>query len=221
MKHVLMLVEGQTEETFVRDVLTPYLVPLDIFPTATLATTKRAKGSDGAFKGGIVSYGKAEEDLRRLLHDSSAALVTTLIDFFGIAGKGFPGAATMPTGDPYQQVRHMEAAWADRMSDMRFLPYFMLHEFEAMLFADTEQIVKWCRPRQNENHARVQLRQIAAKFSTPEEINTENPPSYRLREQVIYDKAASGAIIADSIGLDTIRRDCRHFDEWLTKLEML
>jgi hypothetical protein len=40
---VLILVEGQTEETFVREILAPHLSSSGIYPIAKLATTKRVK----------------------------------------------------------------------------------------------------------------------------------------------------------------------------------
>ena len=43
MRKVYILVEGQTEETFVRDLLAPYLFPKDVAVQATLAATKRVK----------------------------------------------------------------------------------------------------------------------------------------------------------------------------------
>ncbi|WP_290600261.1 DUF4276 family protein [Anabaena sp. AL93] len=34
-----------------------------------------------------------------------------------------------------------------------------------------------------------------------------------------YDKPLHGSLIAMDIGLDTIRKQCQHFDKWLTRLE--
>ena len=54
MKRVLILVEGQTEETFVRDLLEPHLSRRGVFPVPILAKTKRTT-SGQTFKGGIPS----------------------------------------------------------------------------------------------------------------------------------------------------------------------
>ncbi|HJU04980.1 MAG TPA: hypothetical protein VJ692_07475, partial [Nitrospiraceae bacterium] len=35
------------------------------------------------FKGGITDFRKVEDDLRRLLGDTDAALITTMIDYYG------------------------------------------------------------------------------------------------------------------------------------------
>jgi len=82
MKRVLVLVEGQTEERFVKGQLQPHLWPMGVDPQPKIATTKRVKtGPD--FKGGVITFSQAENDLRRLLNDSGASSVTTLLDFYG------------------------------------------------------------------------------------------------------------------------------------------
>jgi hypothetical protein len=43
MRKVLILVEGQTEERFVKDVLQPYLWDIGVHPEPKIATTKRVK----------------------------------------------------------------------------------------------------------------------------------------------------------------------------------
>jgi hypothetical protein len=52
MKRLLVVVEGQTEEAFVRDVLTSHLAAFAVHPTAVLLKTKRVK-SGGAFRGAV------------------------------------------------------------------------------------------------------------------------------------------------------------------------
>ena len=94
MKHVLILVEGETEEAVVNVVLQPHLMASGIWPTAKILTTKRTRsGSD--FKGGVSSYGQVRNEVARLLKDASAALVTTMIDFYGFPSD-FPGWRDVP-----------------------------------------------------------------------------------------------------------------------------
>ena len=61
-----ILVEGQTEERFVKQVLRDHLVSLNLSITPTLLTTKVVKSGPN-FKGGVTSFQKFESDLRRLL----------------------------------------------------------------------------------------------------------------------------------------------------------
>lgn len=93
MKKVLILVEGQSEETFVKRVLSPHLLNLEVLIVPTIISTKRVK-SGPSFKGGIPSYAKVRKELKRLLGDSSAALVTTMVDFYGLPGS-FPGRSAV------------------------------------------------------------------------------------------------------------------------------
>ena len=50
------------------------------FQPSSHKTVKRGPN----FKGGITSFGQVERDLRRLLGDTSAALVTTMFDLYGL-----------------------------------------------------------------------------------------------------------------------------------------
>lgn len=61
---------------------------------------------------------------------------------------------------------------------------------------------------------------------SPELVNDgiDTAPSKRIiREIPEYAsiKASAGPIVAEKIGLDNLRLKCRHFGEWLTKLEAL
>lgn len=89
MKRVLILVEGYTEEGLVNAVLRPHLERYGIWLTPTILTTKRNKSGPNS-KGGVTSYQHAKNDVTRLLMDTDAALVTTLIDFYALP-RDFPG----------------------------------------------------------------------------------------------------------------------------------
>jgi hypothetical protein len=71
-KRALILVEGQTEERFVKDVLGLAFWEKGLFFTATILATKRSK--DGAtFKGGVTNFAKFHNDTTRLLNSAGAA----------------------------------------------------------------------------------------------------------------------------------------------------
>ena len=68
------------------------------------------------------------------------------------------------------------------------------------------------------------LRNIRNQFNTPEEINDSatTAPSKRLIELYpAYDKVAFGILISKRIGLETIRHECPHFNQWLSRIESL
>ncbi len=216
LSRILVLAEGQTEETFVRDVLGPYFALKGIFLIAKLATTKRVKkGPD--FKGGIVSYGKVRYDLMNLLKDTDVVCVTTMIDYYGLPSD-FPGYhSTSKRG--IERVKFLEQKFKEDIGDGRFIPNFEVHEFEAMLFVDPGETAGALLDTGKEK----KLAEIKGKFETPEDIN-DNPqtaPSKRLSDIFPgYQKKIYGPLVTQRIGLARIRGECLHFNEWLTKLEI-
>ncbi len=130
-KRALVLVEGQTEERFVKDVLAPAFFAKELFFSATILVTKRVK--DGAnFKGGVTSYAKFRKDALRLLGGAGDAVVTTMLDYYGLPAD-CPGMATRPTGaTPEQRLEHGESASSESFgSPLKFVSFLALHEFEA------------------------------------------------------------------------------------------
>jgi hypothetical protein len=217
-KRVLALVEGQTEERFVKDVIAPHLISRDVFVIPKIVTTKRVKqGPD--FKGGITEYAKVERDLRRLLGDSDVASVTTFIDYYGLPSE-FPGIATRPVGPPLQRALHVESEWYRRIDHPRFRPFLMVQEFEALLFSRPEELGKALY----QPSMVPQLKEVRDAFSTPEDINDDpaTTPSKRISGIFpAYRKTLFGPLVAGRIGLDTLRAECPHFNEWVTWLESI
>lgn len=216
MAKVLVLAEGQTEETFVKHVIAPHLSQCAVSVVPTVIATKRLK-SGGQFKGGVPSYTRVKREIKRLLGDTSAAMVTTMIDYYGLPDS-FPGRANVQGNTPLERVRYVEAELSVDIGDPRFRAYYSLHEFEALLFASPAEIAKACVTAGLEN----KFAAIRAAFPTPEDIN-DNPdtaPSTRIaRLFPRYSKPFFGTLIAARIGLKTIREECAHFNEWLSELE--
>lgn len=221
MKFVSILVEGQTEETVVKRVLSPHLNKYDVQLTPKIAATRLARGSSPGSKGGIVSYQRVKNDLIRLLRDSNVVMVTTMIDMYGLDGKGFPGYSAGLSSKPiYDQADELETAFKNDVADKRFLPYFAIHEFEAVLFIHPGTIADEIPGLHHSVSGKLQA--IKAAFESPEHINHSKPPSKRILELIPrYSKVNHSFIIAQKIGLIAIRAACKHFDEWLTRLESL
>ena len=218
MKKILVLVEGQTEEQFVKNVLSPYFWDKHIFFIPKIAITKLVK-SGPHFKGGIVSYGKVKNDIKRLLRDSSAAVVTTMIDYYGFASLvPFKNAVRGRYG--FDRVQSLEELFRKDIDDSRFLPYLQLHEFEAMVFVSPETAAETLMKPGKKN----EILKIKRKFKSPEDIN-DNPsltPSQRLCKIFPdYEKVADGPVIVGKIGLKKIKEECAHFNRWITRLEKL
>lgn len=216
MKRCLILVEGQTEERFVKDVLYPHFEPLGLVVIPTILTTKIVKIGKN-FKGGVTNYAKLRGDLVKLLRDGSA-LVTTLIDYYGLPDDT-PGMSDRPPPSPSRdRVMHVERAMRLEVgSPGHFLPFLALHEFEALLFVD-HQITAGVIPAPEKAG---ELLAIAGGLE-PEEINehSETAPSKRLMKVFpSFRKTLHGPTAAKRIGLTAIRKRCPHFDGWMTQLE--
>ena len=218
MAKILISVEGDTEQLFVTNILAPHLARFNVFIVPSIVETKRVQGGTN-FKGGVTSYAKVRRHVMRLLSDSSANLVTTLYDFYGLPSD-FPENA-MPLQGSYQsRVRHLTQAFQNDVQHPRFTPFFAVHEFEALLFADTQAIAQ-AFPDEDESLIGA-LNQIVATVETPEAINLDMPPAKRLSALIKgYNKPFFGYYIASEIGLDRIREHCPHFDAWVKHLENL
>lgn len=215
MKRCLMLVEGQTEERFVKDVLCPVFEPRGVFLFPTILTTKVVKSGPN-FKGGVTNYAKLRADLSKLLSDTSA-VVTTMIDYYGLPDDT-PGMATRPLAPAIHRVRHVEQSiFLDVGSPRHFMPFLALHEFEALLFADHEITAAVIPAREKA----LELLAMAGGLA-PEDINEnrETAPSKRLQKVFpSFKKTLHGPTAAKRIGLEAIRARCPHFDSWITRLE--
>ena len=77
MSRVIAVVEGQTEQGFVRDVLAPFLAAKNVYMTARLV------GKPG-HKGGDCRYARAKQDVLLLLRQESDTVVTTMFDFYAL-----------------------------------------------------------------------------------------------------------------------------------------
>jgi hypothetical protein len=216
-KRVLILVEGQTEERFVKDVLGPAFWEKELFFHATILVTKRVKAGPN-FKGGVTNFARFQNDTRRLLASAGGALVTTMLDYYALP-LTFPGMNTRPQGTAVQRVTHVERAIAEHFgSPQNFMPFLALHEFEAWLFSSPDEL-----PRvMTESRKQAQFAAICNSAPTPEEIN-ERPqfaPSKRIEALFpAYKKTLHGPTTATRIGLDRIRAQCPHFDGWIGRLE--
>jgi hypothetical protein len=220
VRRLLVLVEGPTEGAFVDAILQPHLLEVGVSARFTILSTKKRK--DGAkFKGGATSYGKIRRELKRLLGDSDAAAVTTMLDYYGLP-RDFPGLTQINQSgskDCYERTEALEAALLEDLQDRRVIPYLSLHEFEALVFSDLAELERTVR-----HEGLCERLQEAVGSAEPEEINDgpETHPSARLSAHFpAYSKTTDGPRTLERIGLPRLRARCIHFDTWVTRLEGL
>ncbi len=218
MNRVLISVEGQTEEKFVNEVLAPHLWNSELAPTPIVVSTKIVKQGN-KFKGGLCSYAQARNEILKLLRDSDALAITTMYDLYKLPDD-FPGYSTRPSGNCFTKAAYLEAEFQREIGHPRFRPYFQIHEFEALLFVNP-QVTADMFPESNKLN---ELQAIRNQFASPEEINdgiTTAPSKRILQLFPRYDKPLYGSLFATRVGLEDIRSECPHFNEWLTWLEGL
>jgi hypothetical protein len=216
---VNVVVEGQTEEVFVRELLAAHLGALGVGIVASCVTTSRSKG----MRGGMTSFGRARRDISSWLLQDRGAYVTTMFDLYGLP-HDFPGwDEAQRVATPAERVKVLEQALGAAIGVPRFLPYLQLHEFEAILFTDvhaTDRVLSASPGRSKFK----ELQAIRQSVQSPEEIDDspQTSPSHRLATLYPhYDKAFHGQLIAQSIGLNAARQECPHFHDWLSRLEAL
>ena len=217
------IVEGQTEETFVNQILKPHLGDRYIWADARCVLTSRRGGVK--YRGGFRNYAQPRRDILSWLGDdqNADARFTTAFDLYRLPSD-FPGYGDAQTAvDPYAKVRILEEALRDDIVDWRFIPYLQLHEFETLLLSDPHQLAAHF----TDGQARVQnLVAMADQFANPELINDgpDTAPSKRIIAEIpeyAGMKPSAGPIVAEKIGLANLRARCRHFGEWIKQLEDL
>ncbi|MDZ7899022.1 MAG: DUF4276 family protein [Arcicella sp.] len=212
MKRLFIVVEGQTEEEFVNELLSPYLNSFGIYDIrATKITTSKG------YKGGFVNYEHLRNDVIRLLKQSGQdVVVTTFVDFFKMP-KNVPDYANISKKfTKKNSVGEFEKAIAKDINDQRFVPYIQMHEFEALLFSSTKGFSTYYG---NEKNVIKGVTKIIEEFSNPEDINSTQPPSYRIKELTTnYDKIVYGNTIALDIGIESILKKCPRFKIWVKEL---
>ena len=201
-----------------RDVLTSHLAPFAVHPTAVLLKTKRVK-SGGAFRGGVTSTEQVLGDIRRLVGDTGAAGVTTMLDYYALP-EDFPGMSTRPAGDAYTRVAHVEKALAEAIDHPRFDVHLVLHEYEAWIFSAPAA----CAWVFDDSKVPTQLAGIATAAGGAERID-EGPtsaPSKRLAKVFAsYRKTLHGPMAVGAIGIAALRGACPHAGAWIGRMEAL
>ena len=219
-----MLVEGQSEEAFVKQTLAPWLAERGVFVQSPVVLwTKRLPAGSG-FRGGVARWAQIRRNLLPLLADGDA-WVSTLLDFYGLPDD-VPGlAAHRGQGSPLAQVLAVQMAMqtaleADIGPTQRFLPFLALHEFEAWLFAAPTVV----SAHFGSAELTAQLSAVIPDEGGPEAINhgPHTYPKARLRQAWPgYKETSDGPTLMAKIGIPAVRAHCPHFAAWLDQLEAL
>lgn len=205
MSRVYLLVEGQTEEAFVNELLMPHYARLGHYLTSIIVRTSPGH------RGDVTRYAKVKPQIERLCRQDTLAHVSTLFDLYALPDD-FPGkshSAYPATASGHQKALFLEDALSADIGQRNFIPNLLVHEYEALLFTQISAFEPWT----DDDNALAPLYD-AQRTAQPEDIN-DNPhfaPSKRILSAWRgYQKAFHGPLIACDIGLDAIRAACPHF----------
>ena len=219
MVRVHVFAEGQTEKMFVQSILLPYFAPCGVY----LFPRQLGKPQH---KRGVCEYSRAKRDMLGMLKQEPASFCTTMFDYYAMPDS-WPRRETARRS-PFSQKSVMVelAILADIAGELgsgfdaaRLIPYVQMHEFEALLFSDPKLLAQ--RLYLTDDTATQAIR---GQFGTPEEIDDspQSAPSKRIIGLYPgYDKRLDGFLISQNIGLNAMRTQCPHFNDWLQRLEAL
>ncbi len=222
MIRLYVLVEGRTEEKFVKDVLGPHLNARGVWVTPIIVTTRQDRLT------GQKSHGGGRwKDWRKDLHKLTAAesgpgvRFTTLFDLYGLPSDFPQRDAPVSIPGTAHRAQELEKAMADSVGDWRLRPYLQRHEFEALVLACLKPLRELLDPsdRPGVDALKASLGQMG-----PEDVNEglETAPSKRLQAHIPgYEKTLHGPLALEATGLATVRAACPRFDAWVKTLESL
>ena len=218
---IYIITEGQTETAFVNRVLKPYFKDKYFFPI--MVETKVDKRVGKVFKGGVSNFQKKKNTIIKTIKSAEKdknSYITTMFDFYAIPSDT-PGLSQISTvRNPYDKVKKIEdAIFTEFSSFYRFFPYIQLHEFETLLYSDLTILEEECFDSDISK-----LKEEVKMYTNPELINNspETAPSKRIIRYIHgYDKVKNGVNVVNKIGIDKLCKQCRHFSEWIDKINKI
>ena len=211
MIRLAISVEGQTEEEFVKTVLSGHLRSMAVEIQPILIGRARNAGQGG----GNVTIDRLASEMASLYWSFDA--VTSLVDFYGFRDKAGRTVQELEADLHGEVSNRIGGSW----NETKVFPYVQRYEFEGLLFADVEAFGGLIDAPVESVSA---LRRIRDQFLTPEDIN-DNPntaPSKRIVGAIPRcRKSVHGPQVAETMGLETIRAECPRFREWVFRLESL
>ncbi|MGD9678701.1 MAG: DUF4276 family protein [Vulcanibacillus sp.] len=213
MKNVYILCEGQTEESFIREVIYPYFLNIDIYIRPIICTTKRTISQK--YKGGVTDYNKIKTELKILCKQHKNEIITTMFDYYGMP-ENTPEIMHKDI-DIYKQIEYIENKITQDINHSNCFFGLMLHEFEGLLFSSPQAFKLITDPITANS-----IQAIRDSYDSPEHINNsiETAPSKRLEKLIPnYSKIRNGTIVSKEIGIDKLVAECKHFADWIEKIK--
>ena len=212
MKNVYIYCEGQTEETFINNVLSPYFANMSIWVKPIVCTTKRTP--EKKYRGGVSDYDKIKRELTLICKQHHNEIVTTMFDYYAMPGNT-PMIDCTDT-DIYSRIEKIENAINQDVGLPNCHFNFSLHEFEGLLFSNPNSFGLIA-----DDSVVAKIQEMRDSAPSPEHINNspETAPSKRLESLIPgYAKVKNGSILSQDMGIDAIMGNCKHFGAWIKKI---
>jgi Domain of unknown function (DUF4276) len=169
-------------------------------------------------------------EILRHLRSDKHVFVAMMVDYYGMPSdlrraSVWPGRREATALAPGKRGDHVESAIAaDIQKELRdarrFIPFVVMHEFEALLFSDCAKFAAGI----GRSNLAEKFQKIRSRFDSPEDIN-DSPsthPSQRVVDLVPeYQEPLFGSLAILEIGFEPICRECAQFRTWMERLERL
>lgn len=222
LTRVIVFAEGKNEMKFLKYCLAPFLIKKNINITCIDLQGK-------------IKFDRVKQIIKFQLKKDRGVYVTTMLDYYGIDAD-WPGVQDLQQKKsrgikmtPIQIGQALRDSFIGKLKETesdnqamftRLIPYFQVHEFEALLFSDLQVL---------ERVTEVSITDINKKIDglAPEEINDvkETAPKSRLLSLFTGKKDYRGidtnTDILKMTPLEKMRNSCPNFDSWVTELEGL
>ena len=217
MKRLVFIVEGETEEAFVNNILRPYFQDCGLFNPIQCFKIKHTQG-------GMHKYSYVSNDVLNTIYETDV-VVTTMFDLYALP-HSFPGYEESQTMENHlDRVKFLEARMKEDIEENQgrsfnnYIPYIQLHEFEALVFSSANGFEALFEDSEMDFKG---IRTVIDNYPNPEDINDspETAPSKRMQKLIHgYNKVTYGIGLVEYTGIDVILSKCPHFREWIEKLK--
>jgi Domain of unknown function (DUF4276) len=223
-KRLNITAEGQTEMKFAKDTLSKYFVNFGL--TVNSRPVMTSKDKNRTFRGGLIDYERAKKDILNWIKEDKSEDVyfSTMFDLYALPDNFPKFNESRAILDPYQRIEFLENALAEDIGHHKFIAYIQLHEFEALLLSNPAALLDEYFDKKSEIDQLIAI--VDSHDGNPEKVNTgrETAPSKRIIKLIPeYDgnKVTVGAHLAGSMGVEFLKNRCKHFSDWIEKLERL
>lgn len=221
MARLLVHVEGQTEESFVRNLLAPRLLPHGY---ESVAARLMGNARRRARRGGVQAWPALRTEVIRHLHEDRSAIATLMVDYYAMPAS-WPGRNAAASAYHANKAALVQDAIAQDVQNSlgpgfdarRFVPFVLLHEYESLLFSDCAAFATGI----GEPDLAPEFQKIVTQCGSPEEINDSpiTAPSKRIIQLIPgYSKVLLGTLAALEIGIAQMEQQCPNFRLWIERL---